>query len=457
MRSAGECYNNCSHRGVCTPGQLCACAPGWRGYDCAVPGGVSAAHGAPHSHGRGFMYVHSPPASLGLAKARLGARKVGESIDPLYQAENSFVERLMSDWSLRTLDARRARLFYVPTWAYAVSGNTAVVKTAWHYDALLRSMRNDSVLGATWAANRSAHVFWFAGDKGACGVPRERGAGPIFVSHWGLSVPWNYMVAVPPGYDADAAGAVPPCTEPRDLVVPPNVGGAGPPRAAAEGAEGERGATATAGDLPCELFFAGTPQVTGRKSAACPNRASPGPLPQVYGHADPLVPASAKGSWQRCYSQGVREQVFLHHANRSRFCISRRAPAELYRRARFCLAPSGEGFGNRLALAMLAGCVPLIIQPNVRQPFDDLLPYDDFSLRLPPDDVPRLHELLPAVGEAEHARLRRGVARHAAAFSWGARGEAYEHVRLALCLRAGLPCRHLEPGRPRTKQRARRA
>ena len=41
-----------------------------------------------------------------------------------------------------------------------------------------------------------------------------------------------------------------------------------------------------------------------------------------------------------------------------------------------------RGWGWRLSLAMLTQCVPVIIQPNVTQPFEELLPYDDFSLRL---------------------------------------------------------------------------
>ena len=47
-----------------------------------------------------------------------------------------------------------------------------------------------------------------------------------------------------------------------------------------------------------------------------------------------------------------------------------------------CLAPSGDGWGIRLAKSVLSGCVPVIIQPSVRQPFDDLLNYSKFALVL---------------------------------------------------------------------------
>ena len=125
--------------------------------------------------------------------------------------------------------------------------------------------------------------------------------------------------------------------------------------------------------------------------------------------------------------------------------MRQRAPNSVYAKARFCLAPNGEGFGNRLSKAMLQGCVPLIIQPNVRQPLDDVLPYDDFALVVGAEQIPRLPALLRAVDDAEHRRLRRGVARWAAAFDWGHGGLAYEFVRFSLCRRAGLSCAHLDP------------
>ena len=158
----------------------------------------------------------------------------------------------------------------------------------------------------------------------------------------------------------------------------------------------------------------------------------------------------------RCYSQGVRPAIFLHHANRSGFCIARRLPDRLYAESRFCLCPSGEGFGDRLVRAMAAGCVPLIIQPSVQMPFEDLLPYERFSIRVEPDRIPHLHLVLGAITPETHARLRAGVRRFAAAFDWSVRGKglAYEYTRWSLCLRAGLGQRGCERFRQRTAVRA---
>ena len=94
-----------------------------------------------------------------------------------------------------------------------------------------------------------------------------------------------------------------------------------------------------------------------------------------------------------------------HHHNRSRFLIKQRVSLDQpWLMSRFCLAPSGDGFGDRLSQSMMMGCVPVIIQPAVSQPFEGLLPYDAFSMRFGYNDIPVLHELLRNVSDAEHAR-----------------------------------------------------
>jgi hypothetical protein len=63
---------------------------------------------------------------------------------------------------------------------------------------------------------------------------------------------------------------------------------------------------------------------------------------------------------------------------------------------RYCLAPYGWGWGIRLAQVMLSGCVPVVIQPHVFQPFEDVLDYDAFSVRLPRCVQPGMPELSAA-------------------------------------------------------------
>ncbi len=68
------------------------------------------------------------------------------------------------------------------------------------------------------------------------------------------------------------------------------------------------------------------------------------------------------------------------------------------------------------------------------QPYEDLLPYDDFSIRLPAADVPRIREVLAAVSDKEWRRLHRGLNKAWPHFVWEphAGGQAYEATLLSL-------------------------
>jgi hypothetical protein len=79
-----------------------------------------------------------------------------------------------------------------------------------------------------------------------------------------------------------------------------------------------------------------------------------------------------------------------HRARSAAACDTQRLPPVLSmqwrplpRSCRYCLAPYGWGWGMRLSQVILSGCVPVIIQPHVFQPFEDVLDYDAFSVRLP--------------------------------------------------------------------------
>ena len=311
----------------------------------------------------GFLYVHN---SFGIgyiwSREQIGA--LARRNDALYAAEYLFTERMLSDPLLRSPYLSNASLFYVPTWAVFATSNNAYLKNRGHYLSLINKMSAASAdFNATWSRNKTAHVFFFAGDKGACAVNR----GPTFMTHWGLTVPWKHMVYLPPDYRPpenpnDVENL--PCADGNDVIVPPNVGGMKvPPQATPP----ER--------YECELFFAGAPNYTLGRSSAC---------------GDPL---HDKG-WQRCYAQGLREVVFQQHQDRPGYCLiphGERKGYDLARKSRFCLAPSGEGFGNRLSLSMLAGCVPVIIQPHVLQPLQDVLPYRRFSLSFNRSELPTMH------------------------------------------------------------------
>ena len=370
------CYNGCGGHGRCTDANVCACDASWKGYDC--------------TESNGFMFIFSPSADMGLKRAR----ERHASSDPIYHSEYLFFERAMRDGQLRTLDAHSAALSYVPTWIYYQVNNIAFATQA--YQSLTRHMSGS--YASEWKSTKpEQRVFFFSGDKGACGAP----PGPLYISHWGLRVPWRHM-SNPHDYKPGAYGngnGPSPCADARHIVVPMvfRQGYAQLPAPAEP-------------PYRCVLFFSGS--ITRREG----------------------------------YSQGVRKLVWDATRNATEdMCVLRgHVSSEYFRRSKFCLAASGDGFGSRLFRAAFHGCVPVFIQPSVTKPFEDLLPYDRFSLDVATRDIPRLRDILLAVSPERHREMRREWQRWRPALSW--HDQAYEFTRYALCLRARtVRCDHLVP------------
>ena len=100
----------------------------------------------------------------------------------------------------------------------------------------------------------------------------------------------------------------------------------------------------------------------------------------------------------------------------------------------------------RLSLAVLTQCVPVIIQPNVTQPFEDILDgtpyaYHTFSLRLGKADIPKLPEILRSVTDEAICRYQAQLARVYRALLWQQphgtqHASAYDLMQIGLCRRA---------------------
>ena len=120
----------------------------------------------------------------------------------------------------------------------------------------------------------------------------------------------------------------------------------------------------------------------------------------------------------RRYSFGLRYEIFARHAAAEGFrllatdyppSIAGMKPidnnAEMLR-ARFCLAPSGTGWGMRAVHAALLGCVPVVVQhdganPPVAQAFEgDGLDWREFAVVLERRDIPHLPAMLDRVDHA---------------------------------------------------------
>ena len=77
----------------------------------------------------------------------------------------------------------------------------------------------------------------------------------------------------------------------------------------------------------------------------------------------------------------------------------------------FCLAPTGTGWGRRVGLAAQFGCIPVVVQDSVRQAFDDVLPYDAFTVRFQESDIPNIPDVLRAIPSRARGPARRAVPR----------------------------------------------
>ena len=353
---SSQCYNACSGHGNCSTG-LCECEDTFGAADCA--------EGATHKEAKGaFVYVYEMPPELGLSRLR---QRLG---DPLYAAEAFFLEKLMSDGAVRTTDPRKATLFYVPTHLYFTVNNVAFADH--HFSENLKPHLSYWGLNSA-APNGEDHVFFFTNDKGACGAPR----GPIYITQFGYLKPWACMGREEEedckGLDMSAES----CSDDRSIITP------------------SYGFSASPMD---SKIVKDTVKLLPKDKDGHP----------VY----PYLLSFAGGIREEqapVYSQNVRQLIHKAYSEgNDKFSITEGvAPVSIFGLSKFCLAPSGDGWGVRTAKSLITGCVPLIIQPSVRQPFDDLYNYSQFALTLSASDIPNLESILSAVTPAMHAHMLR--------------------------------------------------
>lgn len=452
VKDESTCFNGCFDHGSCEGG-LCQCTRG-KSFDCAK----SKDKQLPRYKDEGFIYVYDMDPQEGLA------HYVKDNGDGNYQAEALFVKRLMSDWSVRTLDPKKATLFYTPTYAYYKQNNVCFAPECVNLTVFTKAATH-------WAASPHAphgedHVYFFTGDKGTCGMPK----GPIYITHWGLTKSWNCMglesttsctsgSSSPPQREHKAVADAEADEDEADEDKPDE-----PPKRGLELAKERAGDTRT---LECTDQRAIVAPPANQDLSECDlpvreradeherNNSWPYQLSFAGSVFRGQGEDAAASEWDGCgedggcYSQGVRQAVFKHWHDKDDFLISEQGQGNevIFGDARFCLCPSGDGYGVRHFKAIaIAGCVPLIIQPSVRNAFDEMLPYKKFALLAELDDVPRLDEILKGVSAEQHKSMRKAMRRYAHAFSYneeiGHGSGAYEHIVKLLRKRAD------ELGRP---------
>ena len=86
----------------------------------------------------------------------------------------------------------------------------------------------------------------------------------------------------------------------------------------------------------------------------------------------------------------------------------------------FCLHTRGTtGWATRLADMLYAGCIPVIMIDDTIHPYETLLDYRKFSVRVHERDVTRLHDILSSINNRAKVSLQALVLRVRDAFMYG--------------------------------------
>lgn len=403
------------------------------------------------------VYIYELPPELTLVPM---SSKTG--VDLMYTAELRFLETLQQDTAVRTLDPEDADLFFVPLLSY------------WNARANVGCPRAqlELVLGYIkgrypfWRRSSGHdHVIFACNDMGGCGLGPVLGPA-ILVTHFGLAASFESFLDVGRQRSLNAtvlreqmlSGKW--CYSPhKDVVIPPVVG---PADQSATPPDPYR-------SIETRLVHAGGIWGWSNKGLHHVTRYSQGMKQGLWLHYE---------AWRNSNGSAIASVPFGHPVtcfavNTSR-CAAHAAaepspwkdelrplrvqpgelkllmtvtpghlPGEAFSSAAMCFSSSGEGFGQRTTRFALNGCVPLIGQPFVDQPFEQLLPYETFSQRLEFYEFPQLPARLRALTDDRVVRMRQALKEVSPAFNWVQQSEgrtlpalAYNFTILQLCQRA---------------------
>ncbi|KAK3264865.1 hypothetical protein CYMTET_26420, partial [Cymbomonas tetramitiformis] len=297
-----------------------------------------------------------------------------------YQAQIWLMERI-SRSKFYTSDPEKADYFLLPFWDLAMTGSGSLGVNAIH--------NNIQYIREHWPYwdryNGGKHMVILPDDQGACdlGTSLPQLANTTFIQINGLKV-----------NNGRSRGVTNPCYVPKkDLIIPPPFGHRlGPTHELVNRPFKKIAENSTGQTRDKLLFFAGT--------VALPGMAA--------------------------YSGGTRDLVVSHYLNDSMFHLVdiKKKPMSFedyalgYLSAKFCLAPSGLGWGIRTFLAIFYECIPVIIQENVEMPYEEYLEWSAFSIRLENKDVPSLKEKLMGISSSKYEEYQTSLKCVWSRFQW---------------------------------------
>lgn len=428
-----SCINQCSGHGHCRGG-FCQCANGWYGTDCSIPSVTSSVREWPqwlrpaqldvpdnaHLTGklvdlnavvkkkRPLIYIYDLPPkfnSLLLEGRHFKFECVNRLYndnnatiwtDQLYGAQMALYESILAS-PYRTLNGEEADFFFVPVLDSCIitrADDAPHLSMEQHLG--LRSSLTlefyrkayDHIVEHYPFWNRSSgrdHIWSFSWDEGACYAPKEIW-NSMMVVHWGnTNSKHNHSTTA---YWADNWDKISsyrrgkhPCFDPdKDLVLPawkrPDVNA-----------------------LSTKLWAR---PLEKRKT--------------LFYFNGNLGPAYLNGRPEALYSMGIRQKLaeeFGSTPNKDGNLGKQHAENVIVSPLRsesyhedlassvFCGVMPGDGWSGRMEDSILQGCIPVVIQDGIYLPYENVLNYESFAVRILEDEIPNLIKILQGFNETE--------------------------------------------------------
>lgn len=428
-----SCLNQCSGHGHCHGG-FCQCDNGYYGIDCSIPSALSPIQEWPTwlrsskvdvpdraplgsdlinvtavvKKKRPLIYVYDLPPqfnSLLLEGRHFKFQCVNRIYDDknrtlwteqLYGSQMALYESILAS-PYRTMNGEEADYFYVPVLDSCII--TRAFDAPYMSKQEHRSMRSSLTLEFYKVAydhiveqypywNRSSgrdHIWFFSWDEGACYAPREIWNSMMLV-HWGNTNSKHNRSTT--AYWADNWDHIPsqrrgnhPCFEPeKDLVLP--------------------------------AWKRPEPGAIWLKLWARPYKERT----TLFYFNGNLGPAYENGRPENTYSMGIRQKLAeefgstpdkegklgrQHIANVTVTPLRSPKYFEELANSLFCGVLPGDGWSGRMEDSILQGCIPVIIQDGIFLPYENVLNYKSFAVRIQEDDIPNLIKILQGFNETE--------------------------------------------------------
>ncbi|KAJ0961168.1 hypothetical protein J5N97_000852 [Dioscorea zingiberensis] len=418
-----SCVNQCSGKGHCHSGS-CECDSDWYGIDCSIPSALSPMREWPTwlqpktdkfsdklqlnsdsmsikvviEKKRPLIYVYDLPPEFN-SHLLEGRHLKYECVNRVYNEDNrtlwtrhlygsqmALYESILAS-PHRTLNGEEADYFYVPVLDSCLisrADDSPQLSLSKH-----RGLRSSLTLDYYKKAyehiidryphwNQSSgrdHIWFFSWDEGACYAPKEIWNSMMLV-HWGNTnskhkhsttayFPDNWSFISPHRRGNH------PCFDPeKDLVLPHGKSPTGPrkERTILFYFNGNLG-SAYGGRPQKGLYSIGIRQKLAEEFGSTPNLE--GKLGRQHMNNVIVTPVRSLQ-----YHEELAKSVF-------------------------CGVLPGDGWSGRMEDSILNGCIPVIIQDGIFLPYENVLNYNNFAVRIQEDEIPNLIQILQRINETE--------------------------------------------------------